>query len=174
MVGAEAASPQPTRPSRASTRTSRFSALAMVTPAIFIGVLSGNATGMASTRRIVSALLDRSGVVKGLQLPDLAQNVGRVLAKPRRGAIGGHRPAADHDRRADAGDLSVLGGVARKLEPHAAVNDLRIGEHVVEIVDRSSRYADGFELRQKIGALHPLGQFGELPHELFAMRQSSR
>ena len=54
MVGAEAASPQPTRPSAASIRTSRFSAVAMVMPDIFIGVLSGSATGMASTRRIGS------------------------------------------------------------------------------------------------------------------------
>ena len=54
MVGAEAASPQPTLPSAASIRTRMFSALAMVMPDIFIGVLSGSATGMASTRRIGS------------------------------------------------------------------------------------------------------------------------
>ena len=54
MVGAEAASPQPTVPPAASIRTSRFSALVMVTPAIFIGAFSGSATGMASTRRMVS------------------------------------------------------------------------------------------------------------------------
>src|SRR4051812_34943882 len=54
MVGADAASPQPTVPSAASIRTSRFSALAMVTPDIVIGVFSGIATGMASTRRMIS------------------------------------------------------------------------------------------------------------------------
>jgi hypothetical protein len=50
IVGAEAASPQPTSPPAASMRTSTLSAVAMVTPAIFIGFLSGSATGMASTR----------------------------------------------------------------------------------------------------------------------------
>ena len=54
MVGAEAASPQPTWPSAASMRTSTFSAAAIVTRAIFIGFFSGNATGIASTRRIRS------------------------------------------------------------------------------------------------------------------------
>ncbi len=54
MVGAEAASPQPTLPSAASIRTRTFSALEMVMPDIFIGVLSGSATGIASTRRIGS------------------------------------------------------------------------------------------------------------------------
>src|SRR5215470_9301365 len=54
MVGAEAASPHPTVPSWASTRTSRFSACVMVTPAIFIGLTSGSATGMASTRRMIN------------------------------------------------------------------------------------------------------------------------
>ena len=54
MVGAEGASPQPTWPSCNSTRTIRFSALVIVTPAIFIGALSGKATGMASIRRTIS------------------------------------------------------------------------------------------------------------------------
>ena len=54
MVGAEAASPQPTVPSAASMRTSRFCAAVMVSAAIFIGVFSGSATGIASTRRMTS------------------------------------------------------------------------------------------------------------------------
>src|ERR1044072_8545717 len=51
MVGADGASPQPTWPPCSSTRTIRFSAFVMVTPAIFIGALSGKATGIASMRR---------------------------------------------------------------------------------------------------------------------------
>ena len=54
MVGAEAASPQPTVPSLASIRTRMFCAAVMVSPAIFIAAFSGSATGMASTRRMVS------------------------------------------------------------------------------------------------------------------------
>ena len=50
MVGAEAASPQPTVPSAASMRTSTFSAWAMVTPDMINGFFSGSATGIASTR----------------------------------------------------------------------------------------------------------------------------
>ena len=51
--------PTPLRPSRrvpsaASIRTSRFCAAVMVSADIFIGVFSGNATGMASTRRMTS------------------------------------------------------------------------------------------------------------------------
>ena len=56
MVGADAASPQPTVPSLASIRTRMFCAAVMVSPAIFIAAFSGNATGMASTRRMVSGI----------------------------------------------------------------------------------------------------------------------
>src|SRR5215467_11589349 len=38
-------------------------------------------------------------------LPNLAQDLGRVLAEPRRGARRGHRLAANNDRRAHAGNL---------------------------------------------------------------------
>src|SRR5688572_6066990 len=54
MVGADAASPQPTRPLAASTRTTTFCAAVTVSNAIFTGALSGSATGMASTRRMIS------------------------------------------------------------------------------------------------------------------------
>ena len=54
MVGADGASPQPTVPSAASMRTMTFCAAVMVSAAIFIGALSGKATGMASTRRTIS------------------------------------------------------------------------------------------------------------------------
>ena len=54
MVGADAASPQPTVPSAASIRTSRFCAAVMVSADIFIGVFSGSATGIASMRRMTS------------------------------------------------------------------------------------------------------------------------
>ena len=57
MVGAEGASPEPTWPSAASMRTIRFSALAIVIPAIFIGALSGNAIGMASIRRTINGAI---------------------------------------------------------------------------------------------------------------------
>ena len=59
MVGAEAASPHPTAPPLASMRTSTFSAVAIVTPDMVIGALSGSATGMASTRRMMSGACSR-------------------------------------------------------------------------------------------------------------------
>src|SRR5262245_54517268 len=90
MVGAEAASPQPTRPSAASIRTRMFSAVAMVIPDIFIGVLSGSATGMASTRRIGSgecaaALLPfacgRSNMERSLHLEPRVEIVAQTVAE---------------------------------------------------------------------------------------------
>jgi len=54
MVGAEAASPQPTVPSCASMRTMTLRAWVTVSAAIFTGLVSGSATGIASTRRITS------------------------------------------------------------------------------------------------------------------------
>ena len=64
-----------------------------------------------------------------------------------------HRRTVKHDRRAHARDFSGLGGVAGKFELHAAVNHLRVGKNLFEIVDRSRRHADGFELVQKLVAL---------------------
>ena len=54
MVGADAASPQPTVPSCASMRTRRLRAWVTVSAAIFTGLVSGKASGIASTRRIAS------------------------------------------------------------------------------------------------------------------------
>jgi MFS family permease len=96
-----------------------------------------------------------------LGLTDLAQNFRRVLAKSRGGALGRHRLTADHDRRAHAGNLSAVGGRARELEPHAAMDHLRIVKHLVEIVDWSGRDADCFKLRQEVGAGHPGRQFDQ-------------
>src|SRR5262245_21151140 len=90
MVGAEAASPQPTRPSAASIRTRRFSAVAIVMPDIFIGLLSGSATGIASTRRIGSgecaaALLPRgcgrSNIKRSLHLEPRVEIVAQTVAE---------------------------------------------------------------------------------------------
>ena len=60
MVGAEAASPQPTVPSRASMRTRILRAWVTVSAAILTGLVSGSATGIASTRRMVSGARARS------------------------------------------------------------------------------------------------------------------
>src|SRR3954470_18515817 len=83
---------------------------------------------------------------RALPLADLFQNLRGVLAEPRRRARGRHRLAVDHDRRADARDGAELGERARQIELHAAVLDMRIVEHLVEIVDRTGRHADRFEL----------------------------
>jgi hypothetical protein len=52
MVGAEAASPQPTRPSFASMRTSTLSARTISTPAMTTGFFIGRLTAIGSTRLI--------------------------------------------------------------------------------------------------------------------------
>src|SRR5215469_13426685 len=70
------------------------------------------------------------------RLPDLPQDLLRVLAEPRRRMLCRHTDAVDGDRGAHARNGAGLGGGARRIEPHAAVDHLRIGEHVGEIVDR--------------------------------------
>ena len=45
---------------------------------------------------------------------------------------------------------------------HAAVLDLRVFEHLIEIVDRPGRHADRFELLQQIVALEFARQAGEV------------
>src|SRR5215470_9421135 len=56
MVGAEAASPQPTAPLSAWTRTSTLSARAISTPAMTTGFFMGKLTAIASTRLIFMVL----------------------------------------------------------------------------------------------------------------------
>src|SRR5271168_2748404 len=59
MVGAEAASPQPTQPSSASTRTRILSARATVSPAIFTGFFIGKLTAIGSIALIFTLFLNR-------------------------------------------------------------------------------------------------------------------
>ena len=49
-----------------------------------------------------------------------------------------------------------------RIDLHAAMLDLRVVEHLIEIVDRSGRHADRFELLQQIVALELLRQRREL------------
>ncbi len=56
MVGAEAASPQPTMPLSASSRTSTLSACLISTPAMNTGFFIGKLTGMGSMRLIFMGL----------------------------------------------------------------------------------------------------------------------
>src|SRR5262245_50991760 len=62
MVGAEAASPQPTTPLSASIRTSTLSACRISTPAMNTGFFIGKLTAIGSTRLIFTAeiLLERT------------------------------------------------------------------------------------------------------------------
>src|SRR5215475_12215276 len=69
-------------------------------------------------------------------LADLAQNFRRVFAEPRGGALRRHRSTADDDRRAYARDRTGLGCRARRVDPHPAMDDLRVGENLVKGIDR--------------------------------------
>ena len=80
-----------------------------------------------------------------LALADFLQNFRRVLAKLWRGAGRCHRRAVEHDRRAHTGDAAGLGLGQRQRQLHAAVFDMRIGEHLIERIDRAGRHADRFE-----------------------------
>src|SRR4029077_20616027 len=79
----------------------------------------------------------------------------------------------DNSPRTAAGNLASLGGGARELKPHAAMDHLRIGKDVIKIVDRSGRNADRFELAQKLAALHALRERREMADQLVTVRQTS-
>ena len=64
-----------------------------------------------------------------------------MLAQARRRALGCHWPSADDDRRPQAGNFSALGARVGEFEPHAAMDHLRIGKHLIEIVDRPGALA---------------------------------
>ena len=104
---------------------------------------------------------------------DLPQNLGGMLAEPRGGAFGRHRRPVDHDRGAHARNRAVLGGGARRVDLHAAVQHLRIGEHLVERVDRPGRNSDRLELGQQVVA--PEGRrSGADRRSISAVRLASR
>src|ERR1700684_443440 len=83
-----------------------------------------------------------------LTLADLFQNFLRVLAEPRRRAVRGHRGAVEHDRGANAGAGAAFGGGVFQGELHAAMDHLRIGEDLLQIVDRTGGNASRLELVQ--------------------------
>src|SRR6516164_4203495 len=96
MVGADAASPQPTTPLSASTRTSTLSACRISTPAMNTGFFIGKLTAIGSTLLISTA---RSPQLSLNDLPPpqfrdclciepefAGQNLLAVLAERRRGA----------------------------------------------------------------------------------------
>ena len=62
MVGAEAASPQPTTPLSASMRTSTLSARLISTPAMKTGFFMGKLTAIGSMRLIFMVLLTPSAL----------------------------------------------------------------------------------------------------------------
>src|SRR5580704_2277948 len=93
-----------------------------------------------------------------LRLADLAQDLRGVFAEPRGGALGRHRLAVDHDRRPHARDLTALGGFARRIDLHSALDYLRVGENLIEPVDRTGRHADRFQLFKQLVARHPRRQ----------------
>src|SRR5215469_13937494 len=108
-----------------------------------------------------------------LPFADLAQNLGAVLAEPRRWPLRRHRRPVQYDWRANAGNDAALRGRAFQFEPHAAVDDLRIGEHLLQIVDRTRWYAGGFELVQKLFAFPPRGQRAQFADEFGAMADAA-
>src|SRR4051812_2555891 len=82
-----------------------------------------------------------------------------------------HRLPVEHDRSAHAGDRASLRGIALWVDPHATMLDLRILEHLIEIVDRAGGHADGFELFEQVVALEVPRQLGQMINELLAVVQ---
>ena len=67
------------------------------------------------------------------------------------------------------GMLPALAAALGRLDPHAAMNHLRVGKDLVERVDRTGRHLHGLELRQQVGARQALGQRGEARDQLVAV-----
>src|SRR5262249_3926799 len=93
----------------------------------------------------------------------------RRFADPRRGALRRHGSTADDDRRAYARDRTGLGRRARRIDPHAAMDDLRVGENLVEGIDRPGWNPYRLELGQQVGAGPAHGQRGQPSDQLLAV-----
>src|SRR5580704_15467221 len=106
-----------------------------------------------------------------LAFADLFEDFFGVLAEPRRRAVRGHRCAVEHDGRADAGAGAAFGGGVLQIKAHAAMDDLRIGEDLLQIVDGPRGNAGGFELVQYFFALHPGGERAQLADQLGTVRK---
>src|SRR5215471_8893797 len=72
MVGAEAASPQPTTPLSASIRTITLSARLISTPAMMTGFFMGKLTAIGSTRLIFMVFLSLSALRARPARPEVA------------------------------------------------------------------------------------------------------
>src|SRR4029077_5027093 len=108
-----------------------------------------------------------------LAFSDLAQDFGRVLSKTRGRLLGGRSPAVDDYGCAHARNRPVLGGLARKVELHAAMLHLRVVKFLLKIVDRSRRHLLRFELLQQLVAFHAGGESGQFSNKLLAVFQPS-
>src|ERR1700722_150261 len=105
---------------------------------------SSIAMGASQSMRMPSRVPDFISVMAssrphaaGSSFPNLFQNLGAVFAEARRGTVGGHGCAVEHNGSTDAGTLAALGSRVFQFELHAAVDDLRISKDLFEIVDRS-------------------------------------
>src|SRR3954467_7596013 len=81
--------------------------------------------------------------------------------------------SADDDWRAQPGYLAAFGSIAGDFKPHPAVNDLRIGKYLVDIVDGACRYTDGLELGEEVVALHFRRKLGEPSDQFLPVREAA-
>src|SRR6185295_11377687 len=108
-----------------------------------------------------------------LAFADLAQDFGGVLAETWGGVFGCRLPTVDDDRRSHAGNRAALCGLAWQGKFHAAMNDLRVVEYILEIVDRSCGDLLRFEFAQQVITFHPRGECRQFSNELVAVLQSA-
>ena len=124
MVGAEAASPQPTHPSSDSMRTRTLSARATVSPAIFTGFFIGKLTAIGSIALIFTIVLDRKvsadrrGVI-GYAVGWIAA-ASSIVASEASWRQGAHRPAVNKSASiAGNSEHLVPGSIAALVPPHS-------------------------------------------------------
>src|SRR2546423_8272652 len=81
--------------------------------------------------------------------------------------------SADYDWGAQSRDFAPLGGVAGEFEAHAAVDHLRIGKYLIDVVNGSCRHTDRFQFGKELRALHPLRKFGKPSDERLPVRKAA-
>src|SRR6185436_11720107 len=82
-------------------------------------------------------------------------------------------PAVDHDRRAYAGNRASLGRLALESKLHPAMNNLRVVENLIKIVDGPCGDLLSFKLVEQLIALHARGERRQLSDQLLAVLETA-
>ena len=106
----------------------------------------------------------RSAAIAAGSRPNSASTASRVAARAA-AARAGSAPASRDSLIGLATRRTRAGEGMGQIDRHAAFADLRIGEHIGEVVDRAARHLGGLERRQPFGARPQLQPRRQQRHE---------